>query len=240
MSVLLSIIIPCYNESERIHLTMASLMMFDAAWKDSYEVIIVDDGSKDDMLEKINFMLAHEYSSLSNKIKIISQSNTGKGGALKNGVKNSSGKYFLTLDADMSAEPTELLEWLKIDNHIFLKNEIFIGDRTHPKTKIQALQFRKFSGTIFNLFIKFYTPLKINDTQCGFKLYPSVIGKKIFSALQTNGWAHDVELLCRASKENIKINSMPLSWKNVEQSKVNVWKDSWKMMSEVIRIRQIF
>ena len=233
---LLSLIIPCYNESKRIDLMLNGLMDFDAKFNQAYEIIIVDDGSKDDSVKKINDELNGNFAKLKSKIKIISQQNTGKGGALKHGIEEASGDFILTLDADMSALPSDIIDWQKLNKNVLKSNEIFIGNRTDKNSKITALPFRRISGTIFNFFVKLFTTLNIDDTQCGFKLYPAQIAKNIFSDLKTSGWAHDVEVLFKADLQGIKINEMPLAWKNVDDSHVNVFTDSFKMFWEVLKI----
>ncbi len=230
----LSLVIPCYNESSRIHLMMDGLKEFDAKFNQPYEVIIVDDGSKDDSVAKMEALLTSEFSGLKSKITIISQANSGKGGALQTGVSKASGSYVLTLDTDMSARPTQILEWMKLEKNLFKKNEIFIGNRTDKRSKIEAEALRKFTGSIFNFIVQLLTPLNVNDTQCGFKLYPTPLAKAIFGQMKTTGWAHDVEVLFKAHLLGIKINEMPLEWKNIDNSKVNVWTDSIKMLVQVL------
>ena len=232
----LSIIIPCYNESNRIDLMMNGLLDFENKWNSTYEIIIVNDGSKDDSVKKIETELNGSFEKLKSKTKIISQSNTGKGGALKNGVAAASGDYILTVDADMSALPSDIINWQNIDKTVLKSNEIFIGNRADKNSKIEALAFRKISGKVFTFFVKLFTSLNLNDTQCGFKLYKADVAKHIFSQLKVNGWAHDVEILCRAKLNNIKINEMPLAWKNVDNSHVNVFTDSFGMLWQVLKI----
>ena len=233
---ILSLIIPCYNESKRIDLMMNGLLDFDTKFNQAYEIIIVDDGSKDDSVKKIESELNGTFSILKNKTQLISQQNTGKGGALKHGIEAASGDFILTLDADMSALPSDILDWQKLNKNVLKSNEIFIGNRTDKNSKITALPFRRISGTIFNFFVKIFTSLELDDTQCGFKLYRSEIAKNVFSDLKTYGWAHDVEVLYKADLQGIKINEMPLTWKNVDDSHVNVFTDSFKMFWEVLKI----
>src|SRR6185312_5557260 len=107
----LSLVIPCYNESKRIDLMMAGIAEFEEQWKGDYEVIIVDDGSKDGTSDKIKDALnSNKYSHLKDRIRIETmQANGGKGSALKRGVSLATGDYILTLDADMSTRPVELI-----------------------------------------------------------------------------------------------------------------------------------
>ena len=88
----------------------------------------------------------------------------------------------------------------------------------------------------FHCLVKIFCTNHIKDTQCGFKLYKAYVAKNIFSDLKTNGWAHDVEVLYKADLQGIKIYEMPLTWKNVDDSHVNVFTDSFKMFWEVLKI----
>jgi dolichyl-phosphate beta-glucosyltransferase len=233
----LSVIIPCYNESDRLELMFEGIDNFIKSWKAKLEVIIVNDGSKDNFYE-----LAKQHSvylANTNIIKIINQENTGKGGALKHGVDQAKGDFMLTLDADMASPPAELFTWFKLLNGALKEDTIYIGSREHRDSVITKQNNRKIIGSIFNLIVRTFTPLKAKDTQCGFKLYPAAIARKLFKELKTYGWAHDVELLYKASLNKINIIEMPLVWNAVDGSKINVIGDGIKMMAEVIKIISI-
>lgn len=234
----ISIIIPCYNEADRVQIMFAGIVDFVSQWKGEYEVIIVDDGSTDgtDILitQHPDFMLWQKTQT----IRLIHQKNTGKGGALKHGVGFATKDFVLTLDADMATAPIQLLEWLNA-RHEFQQNEILIGSRELKQSVIREIPYRKFIGNVFNYVIRKSVGLSIHDTQCGFKLYPVSIAGRVFSELQTLGWAHDVELLARAHKLGCKIIEMPVTWTAVPGSKINVVKDSWNMFWEVMRIRKL-
>ena len=230
----ISLVIPCYNESKRLPLLTNGLQSFLKNWKESCEIIIVDDGSKDNTFQLLK---SDEFIQSDSRIKVIQMpQNGGKGAALKFGINTATGKYILTLDADMSSTPNELIEWQKRVPTLFSQESVFIGSRVHIDSKIDALQHRKWIGGIFNGIVKALTPLKINDTQCGFKLYPAEKAKEIFNALDVLGWAHDVEVLYRFHNAAIPIVEMPLSWKNEDDSKVNVITDSIKMFLEILKI----
>jgi dolichyl-phosphate beta-glucosyltransferase len=98
------------------------------------------------------------------------------------------------------------------------------------------LSNRKTVGHIFNAIVKLLTPLRIQDTQCGFKLYPVKWASTIFKDLETNGWAHDVEILYKAHLLGLQIKEMPIEWHAIEGSKINVLVDGAKMFFEVLRI----
>jgi len=233
--VSISLIIPCYNESNRLSYLEAGLREFRDHWQKPYEVIIVDDGSKDDTAS----LLQEKFLPLSDKIvqyKILPlPENQGKGGALQAGVLVATGDFVLTLDADMAARPTELNKWLaQLPNHQFSPKEILIGSRNHPLSNIDARQNRKFAGHIFNTLVRIVTPIKDSDTQCGFKLYPTLIAQLLFQDLQIKGWAHDIELLYKANYLKIPVHSMPVEWQHIDDEKIDVLADGIKMAWETV------
>jgi glycosyltransferase involved in cell wall biosynthesis len=237
-SYLLSLIIPCYNESSRVEIMLQGLAEFNEKWKGDYEVIIVDDGSKDDTASKIKQAIQTKYTFLKDRARIeIMPVNGGKGSALKAGVALANGDYILTLDADMSTKPTELINWQKKDKDVLSATDtIFIGSRKHAEGKVEALQSRRFIGGIFNGIVQILTSLHLKDTQCGFKLYPRNVADFLFGNMQSKGWSHDVELLYQADLNDIQIKEMPINWVNQPESKVHLVMDSIKMFFGVLSI----
>ena len=230
-------VIPCYNESQRLDQLFQALREFAQQWPHEYEVIIVDDGSKDGTSEKIQQHSSYQYFSEKGKIRLITlQKNQGKGGALKAGVAASTGDFLLTLDADMSTHPIEVNNWLKTTNAPLGDDEILIGSRELSQSKIEAKKTRRFIGNIFNFLVSVVTPLNVKDTQCGFKLYPASVAKKLFGDLLVKGWAHDVEILYKAKLRDIQITEMPIKWTEHGGSKVNVARDSIKMFFQILYI----
>jgi len=234
---MVSLVIPCYNESDRIPGMIDALKRFEAKWKADYEVVVVNDGSTDNTLEVLKVKLQTSLTKAKRLEFIDVQPNKGKGNALKEGVAAANGDYILTLDADMATAPTDLNRWLKkLPGKTFHNNEILIGSREHEQSKVDGNPLRKIMGIVFNLIIQLFTPLNNRDTQCGFKLYPSAIGKELFAALRFTGWAHDVEILYRAHQKGIPITSMPITWKHMEGTKIKVVKDSIMMAGQVLLI----
>ncbi len=233
----LSLVIPCYNESNRVTHLVNALKSFDNNWYNRYEVIIVDDGSTDNTATIIQNMLANNLSK-ADRLEIIQlEKNSGKGGALQAGVAEATGDFILTLDADMAAKPTLLKRWLQmLPNHEFSDEQILIGSREHKDSEVTAKGDRKLLGRIFNGLTQITTSLNFKDTQCGFKLYPVTIAKALFADLSTKGWAHDVEILYKAQLNGIDIQSMPIKWEHVEGEKISVGSDGIKMAFQTILI----
>jgi len=237
-SFLLSLIIPCYNESARVDIMLQGLADFEEKWKGAYEVIVVDDGSKDDTVQKINTAVETKFSFLKNKLTVEKMpANGGKGSALKRGVSMAKGEYILTLDADMSTKPTDLIAWERKEKNMFAgERAVYIGSRKHEEGKVEALKSRRMIGGVFNGIVQVFTTLQLRDTQCGFKLYPKDVAHFLFGNMHSKGWAHDVELLYQANLNDILIKEMPVTWVNMPESKVNVIKDSILMLIGVLSI----
>ncbi len=233
----LSLVIPCYNEQKRIGNLLKQLKSFDQKWQNPLEIIIIDDGSSDQSVDKIKKDFVEAFGSKTSFQLIELPKNQGKGGALKAGVAAATGDYILTVDADMATKPNALFKWLKeLPGKTFPENEILIGSREHEKSAVKGQLLRRFAGLIFNFIIQLFTNLHLSDTQCGFKLYPRENAKRLFADLGTNGWAHDVELLYAARLQNTPIRTMPVAWEHQEDSKISLFSDSLKMFGQTIMI----
>jgi len=233
----LSLVIPCYNEQKRIKQLHRALQEFDQKWNQSAEIIIVDDGSSDGSAEAIDSTFSGTFSDRIDFQLLALPENQGKGGALKAGVEAATGDFILTMDADVATHPLNLQKWLKeLPGKTFNEEEILIGSREHEDSEVEGNFIRRIAGLIFNLIIQVWTGLNLADTQCGYKLYPSKIGKLLFSQLKTNGWAHDVELLYYAKLHDISIKPMPVQWTHQDDSKINLASDSFKMLMQTIAI----
>ena len=229
----ISLVIPCYNEASRVNLLVNGLKKFDANWSKNYEIIIVDDGSSDNTVELLESKLVG-LTNASNVEIIALEKNKGKGNALKAGVEKATGDFVLTLDADMATSPLELKNWLKkLGSNSFDKNEILIASREHADSKVDG-RGRRVVGLMFNAVTQIMTSLTAKDTQCGFKLYPIDIAKRLFSNMKVKGWAHDVELLYKAELGGTKVTTMPVTWKHVDDSKINVLQDGISMVLTTI------
>ena len=227
----ISLVIPCYNESERVPLLVNALKQFDQKWKGEYETIIIDDGSSDDTVQKI------QAAKLPYCQIISLEKNDGKGAALQRGVAAATGTHILTLDADMATSPLELANWLQqLPDKTFSDNDILIGSREHPDSTIKGEPTRRLMGIVFNFIIQLFTSLNLKDTQCGFKLYPAAIAKDIFQSLRVTGWAHDVELLYKANLQGTPIQQMPVTWEDVKGTKISPLRDSFRMLLQALFI----
>ncbi len=228
----LSIIIPIFNEEKRILNSLLKLNSFliKIRKKIKVQIIFVDDGSTD-----YSVILLEEFlkkKTINNKI-IKLKKNLGKGAALKMGVFHSDHRWILTCDLDMSVSLNEIMRWIK-KNYINHTCHIYFGSRNHNKSIVYAKFYRKILGNIFNFIIKFFLKIKINDTQCGYKLYKNEIAKKIFKYLTLNRFEHDLEIVLIARDLKEKILELPVKWKHKSDSKLNIFIDPIKMFYGII------
>ncbi|MBD3363283.1 glycosyltransferase [Candidatus Dojkabacteria bacterium] len=215
-----SIIIPVYNESNRIESSLKSIFSYIEINNDfEFEVIVVDDGSVDNTEEivrqfsKVNFYRYEE--------------NKGKGRALKYGVNRAAGDYIYICDADLSTPISELDKYLQY----ITEYDCVIGSRAVKGAKENSALWRIVLGKFGNFLIKFVLGLSINDTQCGFKLFNNK-ASKVFSELSVDRWGYDFELLYLLHQRGFKIMELPVKWVAAKGSKISL-KDYYVTFKEL-------
>lgn len=237
-----SIVISAYNEESRITKTLTQTLSFMNQFAPAFEIIVVDDGSKDKTAEVVE-----EYAKDHPEIKLIKNVHKGKAGGIRTGMLKSSGKMVLMMDADM-ATPLEELKRLAtwINDNDF---DIAIASREGIGAKRQDEPvYRHVMGRVFNLLVRIALGLEFQDTQCGFKLFKGDVARKIFSHLivyddnlpQINKsffGAFDVEVLYCAKQMGYKIKDVPVKWNYVATAHLNALSNSYKMARDVLRIK---
>jgi len=240
MEYFLSIVIPVYNEENRIKKTLGKIVDYFSQKEIKYEIILVNDGSTDNTGEIINEFKDKLDNNESNcTISIIdNKRNTGKGFSVRSGMLTSKGKYILFSDADLST-PIEEVEHLLF----YLKDgfNIAIGSRSLKESKIIIRQnkVRESMGKFFNFLVRKITSLKYIDTQCGFKIFDRKAIDSIFPYLKIDDFSFDVEILYLAEKFGLKVKEVPIHWLNSRDSKVSMIKDPIFMIINLIRIKKI-
>ncbi len=228
----LTLIIPCYNEDKLIEDTLATVSAYLSAEDYSYEVIVVDDGSRDRTVEisKI-FAKTHPEFRVVENIK-----NRGKGFSVKNGFLNARGEYACFTDADLSTpveEISKLLKWYE-DGY-----DVGIGSRSIKGSDVAVHQpwWRELMGKTFNLLVQLLTIKGIKDTQCGFKGFSKKAYKDVFPRQRIEGFGFDVETLFIAEKHGYRIKEIPVQWFNRFESRVNPLIHPFMMMMDLVKIR---
>jgi dolichyl-phosphate beta-glucosyltransferase len=230
----LSVIIPAYNEENRIIPTLETIYNYFKTGGASFEIIVVNDGSTD-----LTEQIVNEQSKNFSELKLISlPRNKGKGAAVKCGMLSALGTYRLFCDADGS---TEIGEIEKLQDALRLGYDVAIGSRAikDPNSKIETKLHRKILGRIFNNVINLLVVPGVLDTQCGFKLFKASVAEYLFSKQTRDGFSFDVELLYLMQKSGISLIEVPINWTNKEGSKVNLIKDSIKMFFDSVSLHFI-
>ncbi len=232
----LSVIFPVFNEQSRINYSLNKIKKFILSSNLKFlEIIFIDDGSTD----KTYFIIKNFICSFKNsKIRLIllkNYKNFGKGFALKKGVKYSSAKWVLTSDIDLSVNINYYNKWFK--HYKPKKYSIYFASRNHHDSKVKKVFIRYLLGKLFVFFIYFFFKIKLKDTQCGYKLYKNTIAKKIFSKLKNNKFAHDVEIVLIANLIKYPIKEMPVKWVHKNDSKLNIFLDTFLMFWDLLLIK---
>jgi glycosyltransferase involved in cell wall biosynthesis len=232
----LSIVVPAYNEGARLGKSLRSIVTYLNENASEAELIVVDDGSTD-----YTATAAREELSESQGVRtsVISyQSNLGKGRAVRLGLLASRGDIALFMDADLSTPITEMPKL--IDPISRGECDLAFGSRALDRSLIGVHQpwRREQGGRVFNLAVRLATGLPFWDTQCGFKAFRMSSCRPIIEGATIDRFGFDVELLYVAYRAGLRLKEIPVRWDHAEGSKVNVLTDSYKMLSEVGRIRQ--
>lgn len=215
----LSVVIPAYNESGRIKETLQSLKyFFRAQGDDTYEIIVVDDGSTDDTVAVVK-TFAQEFPSL----RILENGiNRGKGYAVNSGMTNALGKYRLFMDADNSVDISHIESFMP---YLAEGYEVVIGSIQLDRSVVheRAGVHRRAMGHVAKLLIQFFSVPEIKDTQRGFKLFTREATMLIFPQQTIWRFGFDVEVLVIAWVNGLRIKELPVVWNNPSGSKVTLW-----------------
>lgn len=229
----LSVVIPAYNEEKRLQTTLLSTVEYLRSRSDSFEIIVVDDGSVDQTSQVVREFKQAGYPEVH---LLVNPRNRGKGYSVKFGVLNSRGMRVLYADADGA---TPIVEFERLERAFDLGADIAIGSRAlaSRETSVTTVWYRKAMGRVFNGIVNIVAVPDVADTQCGFKLFSHDAARYLFSRQSAERFSFDVELLFLAWKAGFKVIEVPVNWTNVPGSKVNLVTDSASMLADVFRFR---
>jgi glycosyltransferase involved in cell wall biosynthesis len=226
----LSLVIPAYNEEQRLPGTLKQVFAFLQAQPYTFEVVIVENGSQDRTLQ-----VAQEYASRYPQLCVMSEPSRGKGGAVRAGMLAALGKYRFMCDADLSMPIAEINRFLP---PVLSDFDIAIASREAPgAVRYNEPAYRHLVGRVFNLMIRVLALPGLNDTQCGFKCFRGELVEDVFRRQTISGWSFDIEVLFIARQRGYHIVEMPIPWYYTQDSKVQVLRDSLKMGLDLIKIR---
>lgn len=228
----ISIVIPAYNESARLSTTLDRVLAFvrQQAW--DAEIIVVDDGSRDNTAE-----IVRSYAQKNEVVRLLQNpGNRGKGYTVRNGVLSAAGQVILFTDADLSA-PIE--EAPKLLQALADGADVAIGSRwarRELQTRRQSLS-RQALGRLFNLLARVLLNLDFKDTQCGFKAFRREAARAVFPLQQIERWGFDPEILFLAQSLDFRVIEVPVMWAHDTRTRIHPLADGSRMVADMLRIR---
>ncbi len=207
----LSIVVPAFNEEQRLPKTLQSIRAYLKSRSLQAEVLVVDDGSNG--------------------------RNHGKGFSVRHGMLEAGGEIALFTDADLSTpieEADKLLAVLRDGTY-----DVAIGSRAVDRSLIEIHQpaLRERAGIFFNRLVRWIIGLRFRDTQCGFKAFRREGARVIFEQQRTEGFGFDPEILFLAQQQGLRIAEVPVRWAHHPATKVNMFRDSLRMFLDLLRVR---
>lgn len=233
----LSIIIPAYNEEDRIIHTLEASLAFLNQQNFHSEIIVVSDGSTDLTKSVVEGFNAGEKVDL----RVIEyHPNRGKGYAVRTGMLAANGEMILFMDADYAVPIEEITKGI---NRIDSGFDVAMGSRSVSGSVVADHQnfFRELSAKFYNLIQTAYLGIFYKDTQCGFKMFTKTAAKRLFSLQKLNSVIFDPEILWLAKKTGLRVAEFPVTWRHVGNSRIQYdsLKKSLFVFQELFRIRQL-
>jgi len=227
-----SIIVPAYNERARIGGTLERILehLNEQNW--SAEILVVNDGSRDDTMEVVG-----RYAAEHSQIRLIQNpGNQGKGYAVRNGMLNARGQVLLFTDADLSSPISEAS---KLFAALEKGADVAIGSRwLDPSLQFQRQSLkRQLMSRAYNLFIRAVLTFPYRDTQCGFKAFTRRAAEMIFPLQRIKRWGFDAEIIYLAHHMKLNVAEVAVTWGHDERSKIHPWRDGFYMGLDTLKVR---
>lgn len=241
----LSIVIPAYNEAQRLPGTLGDMIVYLEQQDFDWEIVVVDDGSQDETVALAG-EYAQERSNGRASVRVIENPHRGKAYAVRTGVEQARGAYVLFADADHA---TPIDEWAKLWPYFEQGYDVVIGSREGMGAVRHGEPFfRHLMGRVFNAIVRVLTVGNFQDTQCGFKAFRSDVAQDVFARTRLyrdNGpetmepmvTGFDVELLYIAVKRGYRVKDVPVHWYYSDTRNVNPLRDSWRNLRDVLSVR---
>lgn len=226
---MISYILPVYNEADKLEKNVNELKDFLDSLDGNYEIIISEDGSTDG-----SDRIAERLSRNEKIVHVHSDERLGKGGSLKNAAPRVRGNHVIFMDADLATDLKHLKDIIR-----FLREyDVVIGSRYLKESRASRTLKRFSLSKVYHLFVRLFFPgLKLTDTKCGFKGFRKDVFVNLNKQVRNNGWSWDLEFLVKARKQGLRIREIPVSWKEGETTKINLFRDSISQFFEIIIIK---
>lgn len=225
-------VIPCYDEAARLPATLERALGYLRRERPRFEILVVDDGSRDATAEVARAFLARERCGE----VIVLPRNRGKGAACRAGALVARGRHVLLCDADLS---TPIEEERRLRAALDAGADLAIGTRAHPEARIVVRQApgREGAGRLLNRLLRALGLTDLRDTQCGFKLFRLNAARALFERARIDGFLFDVELLRLARRSGLSLAEVPVEWRNDPDSRVRPLRHWPQVLRDMVRIR---
>ncbi len=228
-SLFLSIVIPAYNEETRLPRTLRQVFAFLETQSYPYEVIVVENASRDRTLD-----VAQEFAKGHPALRVLRESQPGKGNAVRRGMLEARGEFRFIADADLSMPIEEIGKFLP---PLLTDFDVAIGSREAPgAVRYNEPSYRHLGGRLINYIIQWMILPGLNDTQCGFKCFRAAAAEALFQQQTLMGWSFDIELLYLARRGGYRLVEVPIHWYYDAESKVSAVRDAMRMIGDIFRI----
>lgn len=229
-TVQVSVVLPAYNEVDYLQPAVEKTIQTLNQFTDSYEVIIAEDGSTDGTAER-----AEEIAQKNQGVRHIHrEKRLGRGTALNNAFKQSSGQVLVYMDLDLATD----LKYLKplVEAITTEGYDFSTGSRMLAESRAERTFSRGFSSKTYNFLVRHMLGSKLRDHQCGFKAFKREPLMSLLDKVEATHWFWDTEILVRAHRAGFKIKEIAVEWKSGKDTKVNLFKDSWNMFRQIMSL----
>jgi dolichyl-phosphate beta-glucosyltransferase len=233
--IALSVVLPTYNEQDRLPPYLTSITRYLSERGGSYEILVIDDGSRDETAQRVR-----QFAVDAPAVRLLRlPGNRGKGAAVRAGMLAAHGMLRLMADADGATpiQEIERLEHALTDGTDLAIGSRFLGSRDR-RYRVHARWHRTVLGNVFNRIAQQLGLEGISDTQCGFKLFRKRVAEDLFSVARIDGYGFDLELLYVARRRNYRIAEVPINWTDQPGSKVRIVRDGLRMFRELLSVRR--
>ena len=227
----LSIIVPAYNEEERLPASLEAIIAF-ARHKDyDLEIVVIDNNSTDQ-----TGMIIKQFANKYPIIRGLFEGAQGKGAAVRRGMLAAQGAYRFICDADLSMPIEEVDKFLPDQIGDI---DIAIASReAEGAVRYDEPWYRHLMGRVFNTIVRLFAIPGLQDTQCGFKMFRAEVAEDLFPLQTLDGWSFDVEVLYAARQRGYAIVEVPVNWYYKANTRIHPIRDSIDMLIEVLKIRR--